>query len=346
MNHQFDKYTSLTAKQLAEDDAFIRFVCKAESKDIHFWDTFLKMYPEKSQIVREAKLLIQALQPNEDLMTSSEIQDLWTTLSSAHTDTFSASKKVIIFDLQKLKKGALILTAACILILFGVVTSYLFSKNEVFLYKTGYDQIAEVILPDSSKVTLNANSSIRVWSSGFLKKTREVALLGEAHFEVKKQITPFNTKKMLVRTNLGLVEVTGTTFNVYARNNKTNVYLKEGKVLLKDLPDMPEIRMHAGDYIQYDFKEKTISKKKVDLKTIDSWMYNKVIFDKTSLVEVFVHIKEVHGYNFVFRNKLLENKSFTGVLPSDDLNILLKALKEAFEIKITQQDNTFFISNK
>lgn len=65
---------------------------------------------------------------------------------------------------------------------------------------------------------------------------------------------------MLVHTNSGTVEVTGTTFNVYSRENKTKVYLREGKVKLNNLPDLPVIHMHPGDYIQYDVLDKTISK--------------------------------------------------------------------------------------
>jgi transmembrane sensor len=177
-------------------------------------------------------------------------------------------------------------------------------------------------------------------------KTGKLHLQGEANFKVKKEKTSRYTHKMLVHTNSGTVEVTGTTFNVYSRDNKTKVYLREGKVKLNNLPDLPVIHMHPGDYIQYDMLDKTISKMKVAPQIIDSWIFNKVIFDKTPVTEVFDHIKAVYGLGYVLKNKSLNEKSFTGVLPADDLSLLLKALEEAFNIKIIKKDKTLLITFK
>ena len=230
--------------------------------------------------------------------------------------------------------------------LSGALLSHLLKSEEIFEYKTGFEQVATVFLPDSSKVILNANSSIKMWTTGWLKKKREMTLTGEANFNIKKLASSGRYNKLLVHTNSGTIEVTGTSFNVFSRGSKTKVYLKEGGIKLNHLPDLPVILMHPGDYIQYDVLDKTISKNKVAPEKIDSWTLNKVVFDKTPFSDVLSHLKDVHGLGAVLKNKSLLDKSFTGTLPADDLDLLLKALEEAFDINMSIKDNTLFITLK
>lgn len=151
---------------------------------------------------------------------------------------------------------------------------------------------------------------------------------------------------MLVHTNSGTVEVIGTIFNVYSRGNKTKVYLREGGVKINNMPDLPVILLNPGDYIQYDKLEKTMYKKKVVPEVIDSWTTNKLIFEKTTLQEVFNHIREIHGWGYVIMNHSLLEKTFTGVLPANDLDLLLKALEEVFDMDIKKKDKTLVVTLK
>lgn len=69
----------------------------------------------------------------------------------------------------------------------------------------------QVVLPDGSKVWLNAASSIK-FPSVFKGKIREVELKGEAYFEVAKNVAmPFKVKSARAQ-----IEVLGTHFNVRA----------------------------------------------------------------------------------------------------------------------------------
>lgn len=64
------------------------------------------------------------------------------------------------------------------------------------------------MLPDSSEVTLNANSELR-YPVNFNEDVREVFLKGEGYFEVKKNVRPFSVKVSGVS-----VKVYGTRFNI------------------------------------------------------------------------------------------------------------------------------------
>lgn len=69
----------------------------------------------------------------------------------------------------------------------------------------------QAVLPDGSKVWLNAASSIK-FPSKFTSNTREVKITGEAYLEIAK-----NTKQpFIVRTNKTTIQVLGTSFNINA----------------------------------------------------------------------------------------------------------------------------------
>ena len=86
-----------------------------------------------------------------------------------------------------------------------------------------------IILPDGTKVWLNAASSLR-YPTSFTGNKREVELTGEAYFEVAKS----NMRKspFIVKTKNQTVEVLGTHFNInaYADSETVKTTLLEGRV--------------------------------------------------------------------------------------------------------------------
>jgi transmembrane sensor len=87
-----------------------------------------------------------------------------------------------------------------------------------------------IILPDGSKVWLNAASSLR-FPTVFAGKERSVQLTGEAYFEIThNKGMPFH-----VQVNDMKVEVLGTHFNVmgYENEKTVNTTLLEGSVVVK-----------------------------------------------------------------------------------------------------------------
>lgn len=85
----------------------------------------------------------------------------------------------------------------------------------------------QVILPDNTKVWLNASSSIR-FPAVFTGKERNVEITGEAYFEVAKNaVMPFN-----VQAKGATINVLGTHFNImaYDNENSINTTLLEGSL--------------------------------------------------------------------------------------------------------------------
>ena len=93
----------------------------------------------------------------------------------------------------------------------------------------------QVVLPDGSKVWLNASSSLR-FPTDFTSTERKVEISGEAYFEIVKDASrPF---KVSILTSKGTqnVEVLGTSFNVmaYKEEDLVQTTLVDGAVKVKN----------------------------------------------------------------------------------------------------------------
>jgi ferric-dicitrate binding protein FerR (iron transport regulator) len=107
-------------------------------------------------------------------------------------------------------------------------------------------QRAELTLPDSTKVWLNAKSQL-VYPAHFEKGNREVTLNGEAYFQVtRKEKQPF-----IVKTGQMDIHVRGTEFNViaYAGQPVSEVALLKGHVDVKLPGDAPSYTMKTNETV-------------------------------------------------------------------------------------------------
>lgn len=129
--------------------------------------------------------------------------------------------------------------------LFEDGSAKLIKKNGELLYQgkeedkgalAGYNMVHtpvggqyRIVLPDKSKVWLNATSSLR-YPTAFHDSVRMVELSGEAYFEVaKNKSMPF-----IVKAGETKVEVVGTHFNImaYPDEQTTRTTLLEGAVIV------------------------------------------------------------------------------------------------------------------
>lgn len=88
------------------------------------------------------------------------------------------------------------------------------------------DGVRTFFLPDSSRIWLNAGSSLSYYDDAFGDTERRVVLKGEGYFNVSSD----RSRPFIVQTETALVRVVGTSFNV--RADKDSVYLdvEEGRV--------------------------------------------------------------------------------------------------------------------
>ena len=126
------------------------------------------------------------------------------------------------FNFTKYLKIAAVLI---LLICSAVFVNYYFNQNST-LTTIAYNQDSQdniVVLPDNSKVYLNKQSSLS-YNAQDWDDERTLNLKGEAFFDVEEG------EKFTVKTELGSVQVLGTTFNVSNQDNTFSVACYTGKV--------------------------------------------------------------------------------------------------------------------
>lgn len=210
--------------------------------------------------------------------------------------------------------------AAVIAVLF---TAYLFINSLDTTIETKIAEKQYFLLPDDSKVVLNANSTIN-YNKKDWKKSRELTLNGEAYFNVSKG------KKFLVITQLGIVNVLGTQFNVLARDDNFYIKCYEGLVsvsfndTLIKLSAGKKLKIENGVLIKH-YKNNTSS---------PGWIANESSFDNTTLAIVLKEFERQYPIKITTEN-INVNKRFSGSFTHNNLNLALKSVCDPLNLSFT-----------
>jgi ferric-dicitrate binding protein FerR (iron transport regulator) len=228
---------------------------------------------------------------------------------------------------------------AASLIVFLAITSILFTnKSATIIHKAAFGEIADISLPDGTKVILNSNSILSYKTSNI----RTVFLKGEAYFDVKK--TPSTEVKFIVNTADLAIEVYGTSFNVNNRKSQTKVFLEEGHVSLK-LKNGIEKKMIPGDLISYSYNNNRITEEKeldrAELQT--SWKNGSLIFDRITLDSAMDNIENTYGIDVIFTDDSIKERLITGAMPTQNLDICIKTIEKSAKVRIVNKNNKLYI---
>lgn len=230
-------------------------------------------------------------------------------------------------SLRRIIKEVIKIAAVILLVLGG--KSILENRSgevEIPLYQTLYvpaGQRAELILPDSTKVWLNAQSRL-VYPVTFLKENRSVELEGEGYFEVKRnEAVPF-----IVKTPTASVKVLGTEFNVsdYPNDIDFNVALLKGSVELWTPQFSKAYRMKAGE--QVVFKDGKYTSSEITDEDYFKWKEGLLCFYNQPIPKIIDKLSLYFGVKINMNKPTLKNEYYTGKFRvSDGIEQVLKVLQ-------------------
>lgn len=222
---------------------------------------------------------------------------------------------------------------------------FFFQKQVLYrIYQTPYAQTQQVTLADGTRVTLNANSSLYVPRWGQFEKNRMVILEGEAEFSVTH--LP-DHRRFVVKTSSDFeVEVFGTQFVFYAREQAKKVVLNEGKVRI-NYQDGKEQVMKPGDVVTLEAGADTLALSKTDdIKKYSAWKDHQFYFDDTPLSEATKTIREHFGLQIAFNTPALAERRLSGYFKAAKPAEFFQALSILLDVDIRQQGDTVLISSK
>jgi len=243
-----------------------------------------------------------------------------------------------------LKSSGWMMRAAAVLTGFCLLAGgyYLFNRN-----KTASDKVALVTstntnenqfitLSDGSKVVLRHGSKLN-FPSSFSGNKREVALIGEAYFDIHHD----NKKPFIIHTGTITTTVLGTAFDIaaYPSQKKVVVTVTRGRVRV-DNDHKNSVILTPNEQVVYDNKTEAVQKNKVEAVKTLTWASSDMVFDGVSFKSIAVLLSRRYQVSIEFKNPELENCPITASFNGTE------SLKEILEILCTARGTSYKFENE
>lgn len=168
----------------------------------------------------------------------------------------------------------------------------------------------QVVLPDGSKVWLNAASSLK-YPTRFSGAERKVFLNGEAYFEVAKNAAmPFN---VYTSSNIK-IEVLGTHFNImdYGDEAAVKTTLAEGKVKISN--QQTAVTLDPSQQAVWKKELQQMSVKQVDTDKEIAWKNGMIEFNDDDLPYIMRQLSRWYDVEISFEGAV-PRESYNGSIP-------------------------------
>jgi transmembrane sensor len=248
-------------------------------------------------------------------------------------------------------------------------TKKIFSERE-FVVQAPLGAKTYMVLPDNTKVWLNAGSTIR-YSSHYDIAERSVYLIGEAYFDVESNADmPFK-----VHAHDLIINAIGTEFNVkaYPEEKQIETTLVSGlislerkvpggdveKVLLK--PNQRAYSSHgvtkideldfadADEYLEKSDKETAaLSSRPIEKIAVEkvsntdvytSWKDKRLVFDREKMADLAVKLERIYDVRITFKDDELKDYHLSGSLEQETLEQLLNAIRLTIPLDFSIEKN-------
>lgn len=237
-------------------------------------------------------------------------------------------------------------------------------KNEIH---TKYGSKTNIVLPDGTRVWLNAGSKMS-YNNDYGIKIREVNLAGEAYFDVVKN----PEKPFIIHTGKINIKVLGTAFNVscYPEEKNTVTSLVRGslEVTMKDRQEKIILKPNEKLIVSNNesiavktdqslpgkiipamqgniFELSRLSVLSKDNSIVEtSWVNNKLVFRSESFEDLAIKMERWYGVVINFKEEKLKAKKFTGIFERESIGQALTALQLTTKFNYRINRDSVFIN--
>lgn len=193
------------------------------------------------------------------------------------------------------------------------------------------NEIKEILLPDSSRVTLAPGSSVRYEASAFVDR-RRVEMEGKAFFQVVRDPRfPFS-----VRNRQAEVCVLGTEFQVSGRGDTTEVWVQSGKVSFASLENKEKLILTQGMRAVLAGHNERPRPAESAAPNVTVWKTGYFVYDDTPLETV---LEELSAYYGVKLSAPPASFRLTARFPAGDLDETIEVIETTLGIKIEKDFN-------
>jgi len=213
--------------------------------------------------------------------------------------------------------------------------------NAINTVKTPKGGQYQVILPDGSKVWLNAASSI-TYPASFSSGGRHVVLTGEGYFEITTIIKNKKKVPFIVESGKQKIEVLGTRFNVNAYDDEKGIKttLIEGKVKVTTENETVLLKPNQ----EFNLRSEGISTKNVDAETAIDWTNGDFIFADEDVKSVMGKISRWYNVDVVYDSDIPSETLSGQISRNRNLSEVLRMLELSGDTKFRIENGAVHIS--
>jgi transmembrane sensor len=202
-------------------------------------------------------------------------------------------------------------------------------------YATDVGEQKVVTLADSSTVSLNTATRIRVEYS---RRLRRIELLdGEAAFAVQHD----TARPFVVGALRGTTTAVGTEFVVQVKPTVADVSVIQGTVTVQSLandPGHPMATLSMGQSVRYELDGTVAAVHPADLTKLRAWQAHRIVFNDVPLADAVQEYNRYVKTPIVVGDAALASRHVNGVFKIGDKSAFLGALEKGLHVRIAESD--------
>ena len=298
-------------------------------------DDLIVKYLSGEATPEEAMALIDWLEVRENKLRFDELEATWN-MANPSKQFRSVKKDVAWRKVKPTRSIGFTIGIAASVGLFMVASVWMYiSYNQVEIVRLETNDSTSVVkLQDESVVTVNQNTEFE-YPVEFTKDTREVRLLGEAFFSIKKD----DNKPFIVHAKFSNITVIGTEFNVRCYQQFVEVSVNEGVVLVVTPSD--SIFLRKGSSAAFQERERT-TPREMDPNT---WAYasQKLVFKDTPMADVIEALEKTYSRTISVSNEDIKKCKLRATFDKDSVEKILHLISESLNLKLQQNGEVFIL---
>jgi len=340
-----EKYNHYSAEDFLDDDDFIRHVKYQRPEDVGQWNDWLSSSPPNEEAYKEAFVCLSAMLSVVRIEPEPQAgRQSWLILERQ------------IGTLERQRRGRRLVrmfAAAAVACIGLVLASYWYYQAQVSVV-TGYGEQRQVVLPDHSTVTLNANSSLTWYRAWNWRHGREVWLTGEALFKVEPGAragaaggSGNPAERFTAYAGDLSVAVLGTTFNIRQRRGRIMVSLLSGKISItnRSRPG-PSLILQPGDAANSDGTAVQVSRIVRLTSQPQAWVDHKIMASGMTVQDIIDNYEDIYGYHIVLGNPAQAAKKIDGTLSLETEDGVVNMLANILNAYIHREGKTIYLRPK